>query len=273
MIFRQYVKMLRGSIWILAAALLVFGSLQAFSQQLTETQIRAMALDKYKTPAGENSDDGMINVQVPQSTLTFRARKNLFQTPHDTIETTFSSWAPKSFTLPSYAQNTTPYNTVDVPQVSINLIMNGMNISSRYSPGNGGFVLRPKIGFSYAQFARSGALALSSQSLTVTDHMNFYSLRGGVEFTTRNSFYRLKPLLSVALLPSWEQSATSAFSDGISKTALLYEGLIGVSLKVLANPGLGFRSLDVEAGAEHAQAFSDNSLAATAGYAGLRATL
>ena len=237
----------------------------ATTQQYTPAQIQSMALGAYKSPTPADASDSMINVQVPESSLTFRSDRHLLQAHHDTIEFETSNWVPKGYANPSYATDTTDYNTASVPQMSFNILTDGANI--------GPVRLRPKLGFSFGQFQRAGILPVNQNNVAVTENLNFYSARAGLELSTQNSFYRLKPIASVSLLPSWEQAPTSTFSDGISKTPLLYEGTLGLSLRVLAMPTYGVQSLSVETGVEHAQAFNDNTLAATAMYAGLRGTL
>ncbi len=250
---------------LIAALLYVPITAWATVQKYTPVQIQSMALRAYKSPTPADANDSMITVQVPEPNLTFRSNRHLLPAHHDTVELETSNWVPKGYSNASYATDTTNYNTASVPQMSLNILTDGAAI--------GPVRLRPKLGFSFAQFQRGGILPVNQNNLAITENLNFYSVRAGLELSTQNSFYRLKPIASVSLLPSWEQAPTSTFSDGISKTPLLYEGTFGLSLRILSMPNYGVQSLSVETGIEHAQAFSDNTLAATAMYAGLRGTL
>ncbi len=246
-------------------AILLLASTAGLAKTYTTSQIDSMALGKYESPTPTDASDSMINVQVPQSTLTFHADGNLVPIHHYIIETDAANWVPTGYANPSYLQNTTNYNSASVPQISVNLLTDGMRIGS--------FRLRPKFGVSYEQLERGGELSLNQSSMSVTEHLNFYSLRAGAELSTERDYYHIRPIASVALLPSWESASTSAFSDGISKTPFLYEGTAGISLRVLSTPSFGIQSLSIETGVEHDEAFNDKTLAATAAYLGVRSEL
>lgn len=247
------------------SAILLLVSTCCLAKPFTTSQINSMALGKYESPNPTDASDSMINVQVPESSLTFNSDKNLVPVHHYIIEADAANWVPAGYANPSYLQNTSNYNSASVPQISINLLTNGARL--------GPLRLRPKLGVTYEQLERGGDLSLNQNNVTVTEHLNFYSLRAGAELSTERDFYRIRPIASVALLPSWESASTSAFSDGISKTPFLYEGTAGISLRVLSSPSLGMQSLSIETGVEHDEAFNDKTLAATAAYLGVRSEL
>jgi hypothetical protein len=227
--------------------------------------IRQMALTKYKTPTPENEADTVMNVTVPQTAMPLVRDDYRIPTAHYVYEFTSSSWVPKSYSNPSYTVNTSNYDSAPVPKLSFNVLTEASNL--------GPVLIRPKFGISYEQLTRSGQLPVDEQGISVTEKLNLYSLRAGAEITTPKEYYRLKPVFSLAALPSWEQANSSAFSNGISKYPLLVEATLGGTVRLTDKPVLGTQALSLEAGLEETQDIGDKSLGSTGIFAGLRADL
>ena len=216
--------------------------------------------------------DTEIYLPVPQPEIDLKTDQvNINAKKNIGFEVNASSWVPSSFQTDSNLSSVSGFQSTSVPQISINM-WNGDNAWT-FNWLN----VTPKFGLTYDQLQRSGSLGISTTNLTVTQNLNLYSARAGVELTSsRGDFFgHLRPFLDVSLLPSWALATTSQVDNqGFSRGYLNVEEVAGLAwgFPRLANM-LGAEGLAFELGIEGTQGVAGSPLSGYGILAGTRIEL
>jgi hypothetical protein len=246
----------------LITSILVLGALIAPSTGWTNDKDRNIGQGK----------DAEIYLPVPQPEIDLKtdqvqinAKKNIG------FEVNASSWTPTSFNTPTDLASVSNYQSTSLPQISINM-WNGDNAWTF-----NWLDVTPKFGVSYDQLQRTGSFGNSGTTLGVSQNVNLYSARAGVELTSsRGDFFgHLRPFVDLSLLPTWALATTSEVSYAeYSQGFLNFEEVAGLSWGIprLANM-LGAEGLSFEIGIEGTQGIGGSPLAGFGILAGTRIEL
>lgn len=168
---------------------------------------------------GEAKD---IYAPVPQSEILFpKNEPKLDFTIHHFLELQVSSWFPDQLSQPSYLANTSAFSSAS-PQFS--LLLGSLRHQETWYKLSGLF------GFSYEQLQRTGTLGYDINSFRITQYLNLYQAQLGLEFMlTPPSSQNLHPLGRLSLTPTWSQSPSSEFNDGVNTMDWLARASIGIS--------------------------------------------
>lgn len=243
-----------------ACAVAVLPALEAHGQSSVRIK-KKKAAPKQETPD--------ILVPVPQSVLNFAsAPEPEAPKPSPHWEIAASSWAPRALSESAYLNDVSNFQRLKMPMLTFNFWR---------SDGNslGVFKWGPKYGVSYNQLARQATMRLSGVDLPVSQTMNVFSARLGLEITLQKDWLGLvRPFFNVSGLPSFAVTASSEISEGGSRGFLAVEEVAGVSLQAPAVASVfGIKDIGLEIGLQATQGAGESSLSGVGVLAGTRIDL
>jgi hypothetical protein len=211
---------------------------------------------------------GDLSVEVPQSGLEIQRQLELPSLPQrQAMEFDISNWSPSGSSTATYLNSTSAFRRTDVPRVSLSIAREGWKL--------GPVLLSTKYGLAYSQMERDGQIVAYGQSSSVSQQVNLFSARIGMEVTPQRQFFGfLQPFAAASFLPTWGQAAADAFDDGISSLYFGVEGSLGVAAKLPKVAGwLGVQSVSLEIGVEATDGLKGAPLNGSGALAGTRIEL
>lgn len=204
-----------------------------------------------------------ISVNVPQTQLTLESTKVQPLSKQYFIEAQASSWSPDNLTMASQLSSTSSYSSK----------MPALNFAIGESFYQNAYIkLAGKMGAGYAQLQRNGSMGFDVNRIVLSENLNIMQASAGLEVAGANEWLNtVRPIATVSVVPTWSQSQSSEFTDGINQFDWLAKASAGVEFNV--HPIARWMGLDetaFEVGIEKTQSLTATALSGTGVWAGTR---
>lgn len=206
----------------------------------------------------------LIQVTVPKTEMILPSREIHQSNRLFFFDLQLSSWAPQNLSEVSHLANTTKYSKSGGPTISLNI---GEDIQRTDK-----FLIASRLGVSYLQLERSGSVGLANNSYASSEKLNIYQGDLGVEIlSSKDLFKGMHPLVRLSLAPTWMQSSSSEFTNGLSEWSLPVRASAGLILNIPKVAQLfDLQDASFAMGFEYLQSFDDGNLNGSGLWAGTR---
>jgi hypothetical protein len=198
--------------------------------------------------AAQAADD--LVVEVPRSALPLPSEKAPASAGLTYFELGVSNWQPGTIAEESRLPATSEFSKNGSPMGSVN-----------FASPLGWAHLSAKFGLSFLQLERSGYLGIQNTGYRVSQNLNIFQPRLGLEWNSPRGFANFRPFLGAGVLPTWLQSSSSEFNGGVSDikwTSEFYAGL-DFSISVVTR-WLGLDDMSFNVAYEHTQGIDNGYL-------------